>query len=113
LKILWEYCFLDLFSNGKIRGLGPQCGGPMARSGSTVDHGRRRHWARRCLISVRRTSARACQSSPAVVEGDEGDEAVPEGHSPEDERQRRGDAMMVKSGSGLSSARSRSRKKAG
>jgi hypothetical protein len=35
-----------------------------------------------------RVSARAYQSSSAVVEGDKVDEVVPEGRSPEDERQR-------------------------
>jgi hypothetical protein len=35
-----------------------------------------------------------------VAEGDEGDEVVPEGCSPEDEQQRRGSATTAKSGGG-------------
>jgi hypothetical protein len=48
-------------------------------------------------------SARAHRWSPAVVEGGEPDEAVPEGCSPEHERRRRGGAMAMKTGGGLSS----------
>jgi hypothetical protein len=53
---------------------------------STVDRGRRGHWTRRHLAGSRRASARAPQSSPAVAMGDEGDEAVSEGRSPEHEQ---------------------------
>jgi hypothetical protein len=49
-----------------------------------------------------RAGARARQCSPTMVEEDE---AVPEGCSPEHERQRRGDAMEAKNGGGLSSPR--------
>jgi hypothetical protein len=71
---------------------------------STVDRRWHVYWARRCLTNARRASATARQSSPAVAEGDEGDEAVMWGRSREDERRRGGSAMMVKSGGGSSSA---------
>jgi hypothetical protein len=48
--------------------------------GSTVDRGQRGH-----LAGAWRASARARQSLLQVAEGDEGDEAVPEGCSPEHE----------------------------
>jgi hypothetical protein len=54
--------------------------------GSTVDHGRHRHRAWRRLVGVRHAGARARQSSSAVAMGDEGDEVVLEGCSPEHER---------------------------
>jgi hypothetical protein len=49
-------------------------------------------------------SARVCWFSHMVVEEDEPVEAMPEGCSPEHERQRRGDATEAKNGGGLSSA---------
>jgi hypothetical protein len=33
LQISWEYRFLELLSNGEIRGLGPQCVGSVVRWG--------------------------------------------------------------------------------
>jgi hypothetical protein len=54
--------------------------------GSMVDHGRCGHWARWRLAGVRCMGARARQSSPTVNKGDEGDEVVPEGRSPEHEQ---------------------------
>jgi hypothetical protein len=59
---------------------------PATQSGSMVDHEQCRQRVWRCLINAQRVSARARRSLPVVVEGGEGDEAVPEGHSSEDER---------------------------
>jgi hypothetical protein len=53
---------------------------------SMIDCGRRGHWAWWHLVGARRAGARARQSSPAVAKGHEGDEAVPEGRSPEHEQ---------------------------
>jgi hypothetical protein len=44
--------------------------------------------AQRCLIDVRRASARAHRSSPVVAKVDEDNEAVTEGCLPEDEQWR-------------------------
>jgi hypothetical protein len=52
--------------------------------------------ARRRLADARCVVARAHWCSPAAVEEDESDEAVPEGCSPVHERSRRGGAMEVK-----------------
>jgi hypothetical protein len=99
--------FSDLFSNGKSDGPGPWRIEEAARLGSTVDQGGTDKRARRCLGGMRHMGARARQCSPAAVEEDEPDEAVPEGCSPEHERRQRGDATEVKNSSGLSSARGR------
>jgi hypothetical protein len=76
-----------------------------------VHHGLRQRTQEggRCLGGVRHTGARARRCSPAVVEEDELDEAVPEGCSLEHERRRRGDGMEVKNSYGLSSTRGRRR----
>jgi hypothetical protein len=63
----------------------------------------RRHEQKGVVVPCRRAGARAHRCSPVVVEEDEPDEAVPEGCSTEHERQRRGGAMEVKNGGGLSS----------
>jgi hypothetical protein len=76
----------------------------VARLGSTVDQGGTDKRARRRLGSMRHMGTRAHRCSPMAVEENEPDEAVPEGCSPEHEWRRRGDAMEVKNGSGLSSA---------
>jgi hypothetical protein len=55
----------------------------------------------------RRAGARARWCSPAAVEEDEPDEAVPEGCSLEHERRQRGDVTEAKNGGGLSSTRGR------
>jgi hypothetical protein len=59
----------------------------------------------RWTTSARRTSARPLWSSPTVVEGDEGDDAVREGCSLENKRWQTGDAMMAESGGSSSSMR--------
>jgi hypothetical protein len=58
-------------------------------------------------VPWRRADARACRCSPAAVEEDEPDEAVPAGCSLEHERRQRADATEAKNGGGLSSARVR------
>jgi hypothetical protein len=93
----------DLFSNEKSGGPGPQRVDRDARLGSTVDRGGVDKGARRCLVGAWRTSGRAPRCSLAMAEEDKPDEAMPEGCSPELERRRRGGAMKVKNGSGLSS----------
>jgi hypothetical protein len=54
--------------------------------GSTVDRGSVDKRAWRSLGGMRHASTRAHQCSPAVVDEDEPNEAVPEGCSPEHER---------------------------
>jgi hypothetical protein len=60
-----------------------------------VHGGPRAAWTLDAAVPHRRVRARAHRSSPAVDEGDEGDKAVPKACSLEDERWRRGSAMMV------------------
>jgi hypothetical protein len=93
--------FLDLFSNGKSGGPGPQHVDQAARLGSTVDLGDADKRARWHLAGVRRAGARAHRCSPAVVEEDKPDEAVPEGCSLE---RTSGGVTEAKIGGGLSSA---------
>jgi hypothetical protein len=97
--------FSDLFSNRKSGGLSPQRVDRAAQLRSIVGRGSadRRVWRR--LASAQRAGARAHWCSLAAVEEDEPDEAMPEGCSPEHERQRRGDTTDAKNGGGLSSAR--------
>jgi hypothetical protein len=76
----------------------------VARLKSTVDRGGVDKRVRWCLAGVRRADARAHRCSLVTEEEEEPDEAVPEGCSLEHERQRRGGAMEVKNGGGLSSA---------
>jgi hypothetical protein len=78
--------FSNLFSNGKSDGLGKQRVDRAARLGSTVERGGVDKRARRCFGGARREGGRAHRCSPAVVEEDEPDEAMPEGCSPEHER---------------------------
>jgi hypothetical protein len=60
-----------------------------------------------CLADMQNAGARAHRSSPVVAKGDEGDEVVPEGRSPEDERRWRGGAMAVECSGGSFTSRER------
>jgi hypothetical protein len=96
--------FSYLFSHGKSGGPGPRRVDQAAQLRSTVDEDgvdKRELWH---LAGVRCAGAEARWYSPAAVEEDEPDEAVPEGCSPEHVRRRRGGAMKVKNGDGFSSA---------
>jgi hypothetical protein len=95
--------FSDLFSNGKSGGLGPWHVDRAALLECTVDRGGAGKRARRHLAGAWRVGAGACRCSPAAVDEDLLDEAVPEGCSSEHERRRRGDATEAKNGGGLSS----------
>jgi hypothetical protein len=99
--------FSDLFSNGKSGGPGPRRVDRAARLESIMDQGGTDKRARRRLASVRNAGARAHRCSPAAVEEDEPDEAVPEGCSPEHEWWQRGGAIEVKNCGGLSSTQGR------
>jgi hypothetical protein len=96
--------FSDLFSNGKSGGPSPRRVDRAVQLRSIVGRGSadRRVWRR--LASAQRAGARAHRCSLAAVEEDEPDEAMPEGCSPEHERQRRGGTTDAKNGGGLSSA---------
>jgi hypothetical protein len=77
--------FSNLFSNGKS-GPGPRRVDRAARLESIVGQGSADKRAQWCLAGVRRPCVRAHRWSPAAVEEDEPDEAVPEGCSLEHER---------------------------
>jgi hypothetical protein len=72
--------------------------------GSIMDGGGADQRARWRLARAWRMGARARRCSPATVEEDEPDEAVPEGCSPEHNRRGRGGATEAKNGDGLSSS---------
>jgi hypothetical protein len=75
---------------------GRSCSGPpWTEAAQTREHG----------DALPVAGARVCWCSPAMVEEDESDEAVPEGCSPEHVRWRRGSATEAKNGGGLSSSR--------
>jgi hypothetical protein len=98
---------LGIYFPMKIWWIGSTAHGP-ARRGSV--HGGPR-WqskrARRCLAVVQRAGARAQRCSSVAVEEDRPDEVLSEGCSSEHRRWRwrRGGAIEVKIGSGLSSVR--------
>jgi hypothetical protein len=92
--------FSNLFSNGKS-GPGPRRVDRAARLESIVGQGSADKRARWCLAGVRRPCVRAHRWSPAAVEEDEPDEAVPEGCSLEHERRRnRGEEQRWLEGEG-------------
>jgi hypothetical protein len=102
--------FLDLFSNGKSDGPGPRRMDRAVWLRSIMDRGGADKRAGRCLGGTQRAGTRAHWCSPAAVEEDELDDAVPEGCSPEHERWRRGGATEAKNGSGLRSSQGRRRR---
>jgi hypothetical protein len=81
--------------------------GAVDRHCTRVHDGPREVWTlgAACLADMRNAGARAHRSSPVVAKGDEGDEAVPEGCSPEHERRWRGGAMVVECSGGSFTSR--------
>jgi hypothetical protein len=69
-----------------------------------VHRGMRQRGQKGAAAPCWRMGGRARRCSPVAVEEDESDEAVLEGCSPEHKQRRRGGAMEVKNGGGLSSA---------
>jgi hypothetical protein len=101
-KMVSYYGFLNFIFQWKIWWTGSVVRG--SSDAARVHHGPRWRGQEGTAAPWWSAGARAHRCSPAAVEEDELNEAVPEGCSPEHERWRRGSVTEAKNGSSLSSA---------